>query len=72
MRAGCGDTYVSFSKVTVALCGLDAASETGVTDSEVIFPLDEGLDLEKLSGGQKGMEMYQKLKKSRTSFSVVW
>lgn len=34
-----GSAYVSFSNVTVALCGLSAASELGVTDNEVIFPL---------------------------------
>lgn len=32
-------THVSFSKVTVADFGLSAASEVGVTDREVIFPL---------------------------------
>lgn len=31
--------YVSFSKVTVALCGLFSASEAGVTERDVIFPL---------------------------------
>ena len=34
-----GDTHVSFSKVTVALCGLSDASEAGVTEREVILPL---------------------------------
>lgn len=32
-------THVSFSKVTVALCGLSDASEAGVTEREVILPL---------------------------------
>jgi hypothetical protein len=31
--------HVSFSKVTVALFGLSAASDAGVTEREVIFPL---------------------------------
>ena len=32
-------SYVSFSKVTVALCGLFSASDAGVTERDVIFPL---------------------------------
>ena len=33
------NTYVSFSKVTVALWGLSWASDAGVTEREVILPL---------------------------------
>ena len=32
-------SYVSFSKVTVALCGLFSASDAGVIERDVIFPL---------------------------------
>jgi hypothetical protein len=32
-------SYVSFSKVTVADFGASAASDEGVTESDVIFPL---------------------------------
>ena len=35
----CDGTYVAFSKFTVADCGLSEASEAGVTEREVIFPL---------------------------------
>ena len=38
-RTGKVSTYVSFSNVTVALCGLSAASDVGVTEREVILPL---------------------------------
>jgi len=64
-----GWTYVSFSKVTVADLGLSGESEVGVTEREVIFPLKtcEPLRRDLLDGAR-----YQKLKKSRTSFSLVW
>ena len=38
-KVGHMGAYVSFSKVTVALCGLSGASEVGVTEREVILPL---------------------------------
>ena len=60
--------YVSFSNVTVALCGLFSASDSGVTERDVIFPLlcvsiEEDFD--------RCFLAYQKLKKSLTSFSLV-
>lgn len=59
--------HVSFSNVTVALCGLSAPSDAGVTERDVIFPLCISLDLEI----DRKWRAYQKLKKSLTSFSLV-
>lgn len=61
------ESHVSFSKVTVALCGLSEASEAGVTEREVILPL---LDVS-IGHDQGEVRAYQKLKKSLTSFSLV-
>lgn len=60
-------TDVSFSNVTVALWGLSAASDAGVTERDVIFPLLHVNDRLRVCR----MKKYQKLKKSRTSFSLV-
>ena len=38
-------SYVSFSNVTVADLGLSAASELGVTESDLILPLDDLSDV---------------------------
>ena len=52
----------------MALCGLFSASEAGVTESDVIFPLS----VVSISGiCDWGFLAYQKLKKSLTSFSLV-
>ena len=61
-------SYVSFSKVTVALCGLFSASDAGVTESDVIFPL---LVVSIQEESTKDFSIYQKLKKSLTSLSLV-
>lgn len=60
---------VSFSKVTVADFNASGELEVGVTEMERIFPLKAGQYI-----GSLRMEVhlaYQKLKKSRTCFSVV-
>lgn len=61
-------THVSFSKVTVALCGLSAPSDAGVTESDVIFPLHYVSPKVTRNTLRRA---YQKLKKSLTSFSLV-
>lgn len=60
--------YVSFSKVTVALCGLFSPSDTGVTERDVIFPL---FAVSTLQFCDRNLATHQKLKKSLTSFSLV-
>lgn len=58
---------VSFSKVTVADCDEVASPDSGVTERELILPLSV-VSMEEALYRQ---ETYQKLKKSRTSFSLV-
>ena len=63
-------SYVSFSNVTVADLGLSGASEAGVTEREVILPLDTP-SARVLRKDLGCVLPYQKLKKSLTSFSLV-
>lgn len=61
-------THVSFSKVTVADFVASAAADSGVTEIEVILPLEMvSINI----GSFRERTTYQKLKKSFTSFSVV-
>lgn len=64
-------SYVSFSKLTDADFGASAASDDGVTEREFIFPLWYMSELHLLSLRTTD-NAYQKLKKSLTSFSLVW
>lgn len=65
----CGVPYASFLKVTLADLKASGSEETGVMESETIFPLWKGgkIGVSWIAGSST----YQKLKKSRTSFSEV-
>ena len=67
----CGVAYASFSKVTVADCLASASPETGVMERETILPLSHVSMCQVDVCGRQGCIPYQKLKKSRTSFSEV-
>jgi len=60
---------VSFSNVTVADWADFSSPDSGVTEREWILPLE--VCQRRCWGGSSAAHAYQKLKKSRTSFSLV-